>query len=138
MTDELKQDTSKQDKWDEAVAYFQNHPQEIYNAWNCPSQHNYGYLFDYLEPTNELSQKERAKCGCPTMLAARTCYVAPTPEVQTFIDSIADRLPKNQNMIDWMDHDNQVALMTRVVPSLPAFAEVQRFWENQKREMEQS
>lgn len=66
------------DKYDDAVAYLTEHPNEIYDAWCTPSSHPAGCLFTYVgpEPTDNAY-------GCLTQIHRfPTAYKAFTPELK--------------------------------------------------------
>lgn len=60
------------DCYDAAIAYLQDHPGEIHEAWNHPCFHPAGCLFRYVH------NRERVKCcaGCLTQIRAGGGVVA--------------------------------------------------------------
>ena len=63
------------DKYDAAIEYLTEHPDEILPAWNTPYEHRAGCLFVYTAPG----------CGCLTQI--RYGKPAPTPELAREIGS---------------------------------------------------
>jgi len=92
------------DKYDEAIKYLTEHPDEIYEAWVNNRLHRAGCLFQFcgdgLQPG----------VGCPTMVRGGR-YHAATPELTAAIRA-DDRLPDFSDVI--------------TPATLPVFAEWQR------------
>lgn len=61
------------DAYDEAVEYFYHNSDEVYDAWDMPSSHKYGYLFSFLSKGRSKfvykDDYDQVKtCGCPIMV----------------------------------------------------------------------
>jgi hypothetical protein len=90
------------DKYDKAIAYLSEHPEEIQMAW--ADGHD---LFQYLTPTGRID--DHCKYGCPTMVkkGLRVAYRSKLTAMVRAAD-IPDR-------------------SSEITPAhLPAFAEIQR------------
>jgi hypothetical protein len=66
------------DKYDAAVAFLTEHPEEIDEAWNNPSDHSAGCLFAHTSFTGKWSPAN--PCGCLTQVRGG-CGVAQTEEM---------------------------------------------------------
>lgn len=101
------------DKYDEAIAYLTEHPEEISKAWNQPGAAKGGCLFRMA--TNAITREDTRRdvslgFGCLTMVRGNGCNAA-TPELTIAIRSDG-RIPSSRHT---------------VTPShLPVFAEWQR------------
>lgn len=99
------------DKYDKAIEYLTEHPEEIKKAWGYCSTHEAGCLFDYAG--------SKFGCGCLTLVRDsflfpqkyHVPFVAQTPELTEAIGR-DERIPYSENDIT-LDH-------------LPVFAEWQR------------
>ena len=94
------------DKYDEAVAYLTEHPDEISAAWCVPEDGDESgcakahCLFQYVTPTGEACCGGRY-CGCPTLIVGRS-FRAWTDELTVAIRA-DQRIPKNPDNIT-IDH----------------------------------
>ena len=102
------------DKYDEAIAYLTEHPEEIYRAWHTCGTHPHGCLFEFCSPDGSNNKRaDGEKCGCLTMVRGLSKIGgvawtdALTEEIRT-----DERLPKSGSEI--------------TVEHLPVFAEWQR------------
>lgn len=90
------------DKYDEAIAYLTEHPDEIYENWNDPGSSPAGCLFQYCGRSYD--------CGCLTQVAGFLGRAA-TSELTDAIRADV-RIPRNERDLS--------------VDRLPALAEWQR------------
>lgn len=91
------------DKYDEAIQYLKNHPEEVSTAWGDPTDHPAGCLFNYAGP-------EYSLVGCLTQV--KNGYLqASTPSLTKRIRA-DKRIPRNSLDI--------------TIDILPVFAEWQR------------
>ncbi len=90
------------DKYDEAIDYLTESPDEILDAWDEALYHSAGDLFRYCG--------DGYRCGCLTQVKAGQ-YEAATPELTTEIRA-DHRIPSDPESITVLD--------------LPVFAEWQR------------
>lgn len=99
--------TKSWDKYDAAIAYLQEHPEELLRAWCSPREHVAGCLFQFATPTGNRTKKDT---GCLTMIKNNSAvWHAHTSEITAAI--VADpRVPNKPTM-----------------QSLPVLAEWQRF-----------
>lgn len=99
------------DKYDIAIEYLTEHPEEIYATWSTPSGSPHGCLFQMVTPSGNYQTPEwnSDQCGCLTQVKY-TSYPAWTSELT---DEIRDdeRIPSLRNI---------------TVADLPVFAEWQR------------
>jgi hypothetical protein len=54
------------DYYDHAIRFFAKNPDRIEEFWNCPAMSPFGFLFSYIEPSNNTEPI----CGCPSQIAA--------------------------------------------------------------------
>lgn len=90
------------DKYQKAVAYLTEHPEEIYDAWMSGGGlhpiHPAACLFKMVSNTGESVRLESGKeCGCLTMIK-NGGYVAETPELTVAIRA-DERIPYTQREI---------------------------------------
>lgn len=90
------------DKYDTAIAFLKNHPDEILRAWAGVTTHPAGALFDFAGPGDT--------CGCLTQVKANV-YPAANPRLTQAIRA-DQRLPCRREFI--------------TLEILPVFAEWQR------------
>lgn len=105
--------TKTKDKYDEAVEYLTEHPEEILQAWYLPSgapePDHIGHCLFGIVATHE---SIGSHCGCLTQIAACGHYPeAETPELTKAIRADM-RIPKKGSLV--------------TVEDLPVFAEWQR------------
>lgn len=109
------------DKYDRAIAYLTEHPEQIRDAWSGAYEHPGGSLFRFAGPSAYLDCPDWTKqiCGCLTQISKTADwlpddpnkYVAWTPELTEAI-AADERIPKRPEHIR--------------VEHLPVFAEWQR------------
>jgi hypothetical protein len=97
------------DKYDKAIAYLSEHPEEIGDAWTKPHIHRAGCLFEFLTPTGEAIY-HGTYCGCPSIVKSGDAPAC-TKELTAAV--------KRNRGIPKLVH-------TLRVKHLPAFAEIQR------------
>lgn len=102
------------DKYDLAVAYLTENPQEIFTAWQQTGTHRAGCLFKYIAPDEG---SRHFPCGCMTMIRAdeKRYAVSKDGRQDTFLTSAIrsdKRIPEDSRDIG--------------IPHLPVFAEWQR------------
>lgn len=101
---------TQKDKYDLAVEYLTEHPEEIYDVWVNPWKHPYGCLFLGVTPSGHLDvNPEGDFCGC--LLMVKSGDPAWTRELTEAIRA-DESIPKTGNNI--------------TVSHLPIFAQWQR------------
>lgn len=98
----------KKDRYDAAIEYLTDAPEEIIDAWSNPTTHPAGCLFSYASNSETA---EEAFCGCLTQIRNSFAFSAPTAELTEAIRA-DKRIPYNEEDIK--------------VRNLPVFAEWQR------------
>lgn len=98
------------DKYDDAIAHFTAHPEQIRDAWEHPWVHPAGCLFLHCGDVLD-DDKQGGRCGCLTQIRACDTYVGPTPKMTKEIRK-DERIPLHPDEIQ--------------VEHLAAFAEWQR------------
>ena len=58
--------TKTPDEFDIAIAYLTKHPEELSDAWGCPSVHRAGCLFRF--PATYAPEFDSTCYGCPTFV----------------------------------------------------------------------
>lgn len=91
------------DKYDLAIEYFTEHPEEIQHAWNEPFSARHGCLFVFLRDDLHFN------CGCPTQVKSHN-REAQTKELTQAVRAL----------------DLPSMPLDITVDNLPAFAEAQR------------
>jgi hypothetical protein len=102
------------DKYDVAVEYLTEHPEEIEYAWHYLGKHPGAPLFVFVTPNGRLLQDDGTlllKCGCLTTIRAFQHEEAYTPELTAAIRA-DERIPSDGK--------------NATVADLPVFAEWQR------------
>lgn len=96
------------DKYDEAIAYFTDYPDDIFHAYCCPPNHPHGCLFAFVTPTGKFEDGDRGG-GCLVQIVhynQSACTLELTEAIRA-----DDRIPDDYNI---------------TVADLPVFAEWQR------------
>lgn len=99
------------DKYDIAIEYLTEYPEEILDTWNSPFNYPHGCLFQMVTPSGNYQTPEwnSDQCGCLTQVKYKS-YPAWTPELTNEICN-DERIPSSRNI---------------TVADLPVFAEWQR------------
>src|SRR5262249_36491028 len=92
-----QQRRNEMDIYDEAIAYFQEHPGEIKDAWNQPKGHEYGCLFAYLSPIDTLDMD----IGCPSLVHDGGDSTSGIP----WFDEVIRALPLPRSPLNQPDED---------------------------------
>jgi len=83
------------DKYDEAIEWLVEHPDELWPMWSGPSGGDAGCLFEFCSAEPDMSVVPNGEmCGCLVMIRESDTYSAWTPELTDEIRA-DDRLPRS-------------------------------------------
>lgn len=112
------------DKYDDAIEYLMDHPEEIFEVWvgdpdNLPEAVEAHCLFQFCTPTGKIERRNNGeKCGCLTQVKEDAGYVAWTDDLTNRI--LADVLiPNGPELIRNLPDHERLAVLNR-------FADYQR------------
>jgi hypothetical protein len=110
------------DSYDEAVEFFTGNQNEIAAAWENPSGHYYGYLFQYMTPDGQTGRRPDGKqCGDPIQVKACDHWVNRHLRV-----AWTDELTMALRCDEWLPKFFYSMLPHARLAALPAIANAQR------------
>lgn len=84
------------DKYDDAIAYLTEHPEQIHQVWNNPEKYPAGCLFEYA------GDPHARDIGCLTLIRGPNSWIAETPELTAAIRE-DERIPVCEKSVTTAD-----------------------------------